>query len=207
MRALPEELATTGAEPIFVDPGVGARRDAIADFFFIDQNEFAAATHEGGICIFFREVEFGADEAELFEFGEGGWNPNGADASVRDGTAVEKEAVGGDDDGSEGFGLGDEFCVPDVLNPAGVATGGAEPAGEPAEAGVEEDETLPIGDFGFGIFRSKTALTEAMEFFGKSDVQFGQGMAEARCICFCVAIGALEKPVNAFVELAGAGFG
>ena len=132
-------MAAPGANPVFVDPGVGARRDAITDGFFIDADEFAAATHAAGITLFFGEIEFGANEAELFEFGERRRNPDGADASMSDGAAIEEEAVGGDDDGAEIFSLGDEFGVADVLNPTGVATGSAKPAREAAEAGVAEN--------------------------------------------------------------------
>ena len=46
--AFPEELVAVGALKELVEPLVGAGRDALAGSFFVDFDEFAAATHAAG---------------------------------------------------------------------------------------------------------------------------------------------------------------
>ena len=59
--------------------------------------EFAAAGHAAGIG--FRKVELGADQFQLFEFGERGRHPESFDAGLNNRTPIEQEAIGGDDEG------------------------------------------------------------------------------------------------------------
>lgn len=136
--AFPEELVAVCAFEEFVEPFVGAGRDAVADLFFVHFDEFAAAAHAAGF-VGGGEVEFGADVAELFVLGEGGRNPDGANLVANDWSTVEEKAVGGEEDSAVLLGFADEFGVGNVLLPESFAAGGAEPAGESAEAGIAMD--------------------------------------------------------------------
>ena len=173
--AFPEELVTVCAFEEFVEPFVGAGRDAVADLFFVYLGEFAAAAHAAGF-VGDGEVEFGADVAELFVHGEGGRNPEGADFAADDGAAVEEKAVGGEEDAAVLLGFADEFSVSDVLPPEGFASGGAEPAGESAEAGIAMDAGR------VGVVRGVAALVFLAEGAGavkNRDGDFCIGVAES----------------------------
>ena len=173
--AFPEELVAGGAFEKFVEPFVGAGRDAVADLFFIYFDQFAAASHAAGF-VGGGKVEFGADVAELFVHGEGGRNPEGADFAADDGTAVEQEAVGSEEDAAVLLGFADEFGVGDVLLPECFASGGAEPAGESAEAGIAMDAGRKRVNYRVVAFAVLTKWGGAIQ---DGDGDFGVGVAES----------------------------
>ena len=42
---VPKEMVAAFTEEVFIEPAVGARRDAVAQGIFVDGNELAAAIH------------------------------------------------------------------------------------------------------------------------------------------------------------------
>ena len=88
MGAIPEQLTALGAFEELVEPFVGARRDAVPDFFFVDFDELTPAAHAAGL-ICFREVEFSTDVSKLFEHGESRRDPKCPDLIADDRPAVE----------------------------------------------------------------------------------------------------------------------
>ena len=206
--AVPVKLAAEGALEIFVEPAVGARGDAVADLFLGDFDQFAAATHAARVAagVEFRKIQFGAREAQLFVDREGWWNPNGVDMAVVYETTVEKKAVGGNDRCAETLGFSDEIGIGDVLGPERFASGGAQPAGEAAEAGIANDAAL-FGRFGRNFVAANGSGVKATDFFEEGDEEFCMCVAEGRSAEIERGFGAGLEPGQGFGSVAGAEFG
>lgn len=119
-------------------------------------------------------------------FGDGGRNPKGFDLAVGDGATIEKEGIGGDDEGVEGLGLANEFGVGDVLGPESFATGGAEPAREAAEASIADEARE--GD-GMGM----SPLLEGVDFASKFNVHAREAAAEIQILAGGMMMGPGEE--------------
>lgn len=206
MRAVPENLSADGALEIFVEPAIGARRDAVADLFLGDFDQFAAATHAARVAagIGFRKIQFGADEAKLFLDGKCRRNPDRVDMAMGYEAAIKKKAVGGDDAGVEVLGFGDEIRIGDVLGPERFAAGRAQPAGKAAQSGVANDPAT-IGRLIIGV--GNGSVVKATDLIEKRDEEFCLRVAERRRAGIDRRRGARLEPRQRFGSVASAEFG
>ena len=119
--AVPEELMAAFADEEFVEPEVGARRDAVPKGIFVNRDEAAAATHAA--CSLGLEIKFAEDELELVRGVERGRDPEGRDRAVAQYAAFHEHTVGGEDRCAGLLGFAKQIVVIDVRFPMRIVAG------------------------------------------------------------------------------------
>ena len=119
-------------------PAVGPGRDALAQGFLGDAAQLAAAAHAARPAE--REAELAEDQRQLLGDAQRRRQPEGGNDPVAQEAAFHQHAVRGQDRGRQRPRLAQQFVVGDVRLPGRLVAGRPQPPGQPAQAGIAQEQ-------------------------------------------------------------------